>query len=457
MQYKIYNIDRLSKTPTRRLVLESLEAALRRADPTTSVKKHLRRVGRCVETSTSRKYCPKEEVYILGFGKASEAMASGAIESLGDLVGGGVVISPSPLVRKIDSIEVLPGDHPVPGENTLSSTKKLLETAQSLPEESLALVLISGGGSALLEYPAEGITLEEIAEITTQLMKRGADIYELNTVRKHLSSVKGGQLLRYIASKNVVSLVISDVIGDRLDTIASGPTVPDETTYIDAKHVLSKYNLWSKLPEHIIRHIEDGVRGKKPETPKPGDPIFQGKEVIIVASNIDSLRATKEYLEANNIATYILTDRLRGEAREAAKIIASVIESVHTNTSNICKPACAIIAGGETTVTVKGSGKGGRNQELCLALSIELYNTRLPLRYTAACMGTDGVDGSSPVAGAVIDTETIPRAYRLGLDPEEYLVNNDSYTFFRQLGDTIDTGGYTGTNVNDIFIAIIEE
>ncbi len=454
---QIFNKKELSSTHTRRLVLESLEAALSRADPRISIKKHIRRVGDCIEVSTGRKYCPRERVYVLGFGKASEAMTNGILESLGELVSGGVVIAPSPTTSRIGPVDVLPGDHPIPGENTLSSTKKLLEVAQSLPRDSLTLVLISGGGSALLEYPVEGITLREIAEITNELMKRGADIYELNTVRKHFSRVKGGQLLRYIASENIVSLIVSDVVGDRLDTIASGPTVPDETTYSDAKQVLTKYSLWSSLPKHITRHIEEGVRGLKPETPKPGDSIFQKNEVVIVASNIDSLRAAKKYLEERNTSTIILTDRLRGEARETAKVLASIIESIHTEKSSICKPQCAIVAGGETTVTVRGTGIGGRNQELCLALSIELYKTKLSIKYTAACMGTDGVDGSSPAAGAVVDTETIPRAYRLGLNPENYLANNDSYTFFRKLGDIIDTRGYTGTNVNDVFIAIIEE
>ncbi len=426
-----------------------LGEALKAVNPVESVKNAIN-----VEDDTitiGGKRFPRLPVHVVGFGKASAYMAKGVEETLNDLVKGGVVIvprgSPKPKLR---DVKVLEAHHPIPGYDNVKASQQLLEYAETVEPNSITVVLVSGGGSALFEIPANDITIEDIATVTRELLRRGASIEELNAVRKHISAVKGGQLLRYIRSEHVATLVISDVIGDRLDTIASGPTVPDETSFNDAYLVLRKYNLWDNVPKRVRKWILKGLRGEVPETPKPGDPIFQRNHVVIVANNMKALKAADKAAERLGYNTLILTDRLRGEAREVAKAIASIVESAYYNHTPV-KPPAAIIAGGETIVTVRGNGIGGRNQELCLALTIE---TDSKVAYRAACMGTDGVDGISPAAGAFTSNKVREEAAKMKLNPVEYLERNDSYTFFKKLGKTIETG-YTGTNVNDILVVLV--
>jgi len=334
----------------------------------------------------------------------------------------------------------------------LKSSQLLLNyLVENVNSNDIVIVLISGGGSALFEIPEEGISLDDIAWISRELMKRGADIIELNTVRKRFSKVKGGKLLKYIKARAVVSLIISDVVGDRLDIIASGPTAPDETTFRDVYSILLKYGLWRELPEKIKKLVEKGLMGEVQDTLKPGDPLFNKTRNIIIASNNNVLEAVASKARSSGYNTLIFTSMLEGEAREVGRVLGSIIKSIHTYSIPVSKPAI-LLAGGETTVTVRGSGIGGRNQELCLSLALiikKLKNT------VAVCMGTDGIDGVSPAAGAIIDDFTIQEAVAMGLNPIEYLNNNDSYTFFSQLKRAIITG-YTGTNVNDLFIALIQ-
>ena len=324
---------------------------------------------------------------------------------------------------------------PTPGENTLRAPQRLLRYLEGVGEEDLLFVLISGGGSALFEMPAEGVSLQDIVWVTGELMKRGADIVELNAVRKRLSAVKGGKLLMRIKARRVVSLIISDVVGDKLDTIASGPTAPDETTREYALAVLRKYGLWEEVPQHL----RDAVT-QSPDTLKPGDPRLEKVHHVVVANNLQLLLAASRVLTSRGLSAVILTAALEGEAREMGRVLASAAKSA-TWFGHPLKPP-ALLAGGEAVVRVRGRGVGGRNQELCLSFALAVRG--LPV--SAACMATDGVDGNSPAAGAVVDGNTAEEAERAGLDPWNYLDNNDSYAFIQQLHRAIYTGP-TGTNV----------
>ncbi|NPA97371.1 MAG: glycerate kinase [Crenarchaeota archaeon] len=429
-------------------LLQVLEEGLRAADPRLAVKRFVSREGDEVRVGDERAVV-RGLIHAVGFGKASREMARGLLEALGDIAGG-VVISPEG-DGSIGPIKVLKGDHPVPRENTLRSSRELLNYLErEVKENDIVFVLISGGGSALFEVPAPGVTLDDIAFVTRELLRRGADIVELNAVRKHLSSVKGGQLLRYIRARRVFSLIISDVVEDRLDTIASGPTAPDETTYRDAYEVLVRRGLWSEVPPGVRKRIEDGLKGLAPETVKPGDPILNKVRNIIVASNTVSLEAMSRKARELGYEPIILSPYVVGEAREVGKVLAAVIKSVR-RLGYPAKPPLAILAGGETTVTVRGDGVGGRNQELCLSIAIEISGLD---NVVAGCMGSDGIDGVSPAAGAIVDGGLASEAMARGLNPREYLDRNDSYTFFSKLGRAIITG-YTGTNVNDLFTALV--
>jgi glycerate-2-kinase len=323
--------------------------------------------------------------------------------------------------------------------------------------QTLVLCLISGGGSALLVAPCNSITLDEKQRVTELLLKAGADINELNAVRKHVSAIKGGRLAEIAYPSKVISLILSDVIGDPLDVIASGPTSPDETTYQDAIHVIEKYGLRDKIPVHIWNTLKDGANGAMPDTPKTGNPAFEGIENIIIGSNkIATGAAAKKAMELG-FDTSILTSELQGEAREAAKWLAlKAVERREqkaedriqkTEDRKIC-----FISGGETTVTVKGNGIGGRNMELALAFAIEIAGTD---GITLLSAGTDGTDGPTDAAGAIVDGQTIKKANAKGLDPLVYLEHNDSYIFFKNTGELFVTGS-TGTNVMDIQIILIQ-
>jgi glycerate 2-kinase len=440
----IRNRESLVKLPRGEVLTKALEEALAAADPYTAVASSVRRRGDVVEVG-GKAVEVKGGVHVVGFGKASGKMAEALVDLLGDLVRGGVVITPTGGGRA-GPIELVKGDHPIPKDNTLSASRRLVEYLEGVGEGDLVFVVISGGGSALFELPEDGIQLEDIAHISGELMKRGADIVELNAVRKRLSRVKGGKLLKFIKARHVVSLIVSDVVGDRLDTIASGPTAPDGTTREFAIRVLKKYGLWEELPPRIRAVIESGG-----DTVKEGDPVLAKVWNIIVANNLTSLRSAGGYLKGVGYSPLILTSMLEGEAREAGRVLASVAKSVVYH-GVPGRPPLALLAGGETVVTVRGGGRGGRNQELCLSFALAIRGMR---NISAACMGTDGVDGNSPAAGAVVDGGVVEEAEARGLDPLEYLNNNDSYTFFNQLGRAIITG-YTGTNVNDVFIAVID-
>ncbi|RLE52538.1 MAG: hypothetical protein DRJ26_04620 [Candidatus Methanomethylicota archaeon] len=293
--------------------------------------------------------------------------------------------------------------------------------------------------------------MEEVIEVTKLLLKCGADIKEINAVRKHISKVKGGRLAKEAYPAKIVSLIISDVIGDPIDSIASGPTAPDLTTFHDAYRVLLKYELWNKVPESIRRRIQMGLQGKVPETPKPGDPIFYKVLNLIVASNLKALQAMANKAIQLKLNPIILTSQLEGEARYVGKAFASIVKEA-VSSGNPVKPPAAIIAGGETTVKVSGKGIGGRNQEFALGVALTIKNLR---GIAVAAMGSDGIDGVTNAAGAIVDGETIKIANKMNIDPYAYLKDNDSYNFFKAVGKSLIITGLTGTNVNDLIVGVI--
>jgi glycerate-2-kinase len=385
-----------------------------------------------------------KRLLVVGFGKASYPMALAMEDLMGDRIDTGIIITKYGHLgdRKLGRIKAFEAAHPVPDEKGERAAGKLIGLLEGASEDTLVVCLISGGGSALLAAPAEGLSLADKQAVTSALLKAGADINELNAVRKHISRVKGGRLARAAHPATVVSLIISDVIGDPLDVIASGPTAPDASTWQDAGEVMEKYGITS--PSSVVDLIKRGSSGKIPDNPKPGDPIFDKVENIIIGSNRLALSAAKEEALASGFRAEVLTDSLSGEAREAAHKLA--LEALKRDV----RPCCLIV-GGETTVTVRGKGKGGRNTELALAFALEVEDKK---GVTLLAAGTDGTDGPTDAAGAVVDGQTAGEARSAGIEPLNYLKNNDSYSFFDRAGGLLKTGP-TGTNVMDIDIILL--
>lgn len=433
----------------RRYALEAVNVGVEVADPERAVRKFLKCDGEHVIVG-GYSFKPKR-IFVVGAGKASYKMAKAIEEILNSKICDGVIAVYEGLdVEKLEHIRIVKAQHPIPGVGSLEAGKEILSLVSKASEGDLVLTLISGGGSALMEFLAPGVTLEDLKRLTNVLLKCGATIQETNTVRKHISQIKGGWLAKRAYPATVVSLIISDVVGDPIEFIASGPTAPDTTTFKDAIEVLKKYQIWDKVPQSIREHLEKGARGFIEETPKPGDPIFNNVKNLIIASNIESLKAMKDWLEDRGFNTIILTSRLTGEARVVGEVIASIMIEIHENNHPIPKPA-AILAGGETTVTVRGKGVGGRNLELTLSAS-KILNGKHGLALTS--IGSDGIDGITNVAGGVVDGESWSRSLSMGLNPEEILKENDSLSFFKTLNDYVYTGP-TGTNVNDLLVGIV--
>ncbi len=440
---KILNKKMLSKSRWRKDVLKILEEGLRASDPKKSVEEALEGISREIKAA--------ERVFVIGFGKASASMAEACEEKIGGRIVGGAIIIPENVdAKRLRRVRVFKGTHPTPSEASVESTRRLISICQGLTRRDLVICLVSGGGSSLLTLPAEGVTLEEKRMTTDILLKSGAEIKEINTVRKHLSSVKGGQLINFLKPAKVFSLILSDIVGDPVEHIASGPTSPDPSTFKDAYDIILKYDLMGKLPGSIVERIERGIRGEVPETPKPGDKVFKNVKNIIVSNNMKSLAAMEKKAVELGYNTLVLTSFAEGEAREVGRFLCGIIKQIATYDSPVKKPACLIV-GGETTVTVKGRGKGGRNQELALSV---LTNCGGLKNFVFASIGSDGIDGYTDAAGAVADFSTLENTCKKGLNPEVFLQDNDSYNFFKQTGDLIFTGP-TGTNVNDFTLAIV--
>jgi glycerate 2-kinase len=344
-------------------------------------------------------------------------------------------------------VTIREASHPVPDEACVQSTRAIVEVLEDVDERDLVICVISGGGSALLTLPAADISLADLQQTTDTLLRSGATINEVNVVRKHLDTVKGGGLARLAAPAQLITLVLSDVVGNPLDVIASGPTVPDTSTFLDAAAVFDRYRLWSDVPSSVARRLREGAAGRIAETPKPGDPAFERSQVVVVGSNLVACLAAAEAGRLSGLETLVLSTFVEGEAREVGRVLAGVLREIDASAHPLRRP-CLVVAGGETTVTLRGRGVGGRNQEVALAAALALRDVRDVL---LASIGTDGNDGPTDAAGAWVDGTTLDRARALGLDPIAALAENDSYTFFAALGDLIKTGP-TNTNVNDLYL-----
>ncbi|MDA8214660.1 MAG: glycerate kinase [Nitrospiraceae bacterium] len=426
------------------LVAEIFYAALEAVDPYNAVKLYTDKIRSVYQNGSFKR------LIVTGFGKAACSMSKAMEDNLGDLIDTGILITKYGHSMSQESmIRIYEAGHPVPDENGLRGTEEIIKILKNADKNTLVVCLVSGGGSALLVSPYEGISLDEKQKITQLLLKAGADINELNTVRKHISKVKGGRLAEIAYPAKMISLVLSDVIGDRLDVIASGPTAPDKTTYNHAIGVLEKYKLTEKAPESVINMLGNGAKGLIPETPKDDNPVFEKVENIIIGSNIKALEAAKTKAESLGFKPEIISSEITGEARDVGKWLADIARSKRSNSSNRLN---CLISGGETTVTVKGNGMGGRNMELALAFAMEIECVE---GITLLSAGTDGTDGPTDAAGAIVDGQTVKKAKTTGLNPEEYLNNNDSYNFFKKIDELLVTGP-TGTNVMDIQIMVIE-
>lgn len=458
---RIINKDELLKNSAfsedkeaRAAAIKVLEAALNAVDPRRAIKDHVRKVENLlvIDGELTFDLGRVGRVFVVGCGKAGGAMAEALEEILGDKITDGLVniLRDTKTTFKTRRIALNQASHPIPDESGLKGTEKIVELISEAQDDDLVFCLISGGGSALMPLPAANITLQDKQRLTESLLRSGISIDEVNVVRKHISLIKGGQLAKLAYPATLISLILSDVVGDPIDNIASGPTAPDNSTFEDAINVLKKYKLWEATPESIKYHLKAGLKGKIPETPKQGDKVFNKTYNIIVGSNRVAALAACTEAKKLGFNTLLLSTMIEGEARHVGRTLAGVIKEISASDHPVKKPA-TLIAGGETTVTVTGQGIGGRNQELVLSASLKIGK----LKGTAiASIGSDGVDGPTDAAGAIADGQTLIRAHQMNLNPEEFLRNNDSYSFFSKLGDLIFTGP-TGTNVNDITVMVV--
>jgi glycerate 2-kinase len=427
--------------------------SLKAVDPFHAIKEQVKLVEDTLWVKRSR-YPLKDinRILVIGAGKASARMALAMETILGPRIHKGIVMTKKGYVAPLKRIELVEGGHPFPDQRSMEGTKRIQKLMSNLDENDLIICLISGGGSALLVSPTPGISLKDKKELTDQLLRCGANIKEINTLRKHISQVKGGRLAQIAYPAHVITLILSDVLGDKIDSIASRPTAPDTTTFSDCLNIIQKYKLKDKIPSSIYDHLKKGAQGKIEETPKPGDPIFKKVRNFIIGSNLQAREAAKQKAEELGFNAVILRRSVYGDTRRAAARHANLAKKIQETSNPISPPAC-LISGGETTVKVKGTGLGGRNQEFVLAGATKIAGLENVVILSA---GTDGTDGPTDAAGAICDGKTIERALQKGLDPKEYLNNNDSYHFFQKLGDLLKTGP-TNTNVMDIHLILVEK
>jgi len=442
----------------RELIIDAINIGISSVAPSSVVGNRVRHSGNSLEIMDayglvhSFDLSGYDGIYVVGFGKYISFFAEAIEMKLGDIILDGVVLDAKRYAHgRPKKIKVLRGSHPIPSDDNIAAARYIIDFVEGLPTDAFVLALVMGGASALFSYPIEPITINDLVEATKTMLMEGLDIYDINTIRKHISNIKGGKFAEVVYPRKLVGLVISDIPGDNISFIGSGPTSPDPTTYQDAHRIIQRYNMEEKLPESVIQVINRGVRGEISETPKPESKIFKNVDNFVIANNSLALRTIHNYFRSKKIECLLLTDRLRGEAREVGKALGSIIYS-YPELNSRSKPT-AIICGGETMVTVRGHGKGGRNQELALSVAIELNGILKSRKIVFASIGTDGIDYIEDVAGGIVDKFSYERAKKEGIDPLLCLENNDSYTFFKTLNDHIITG-ITGTNVADIMIGI---
>lgn len=432
----------------RRFAWDILQQALAAVDPEAVVREYL--------TGCGEDWNAYRRIVVAGVGKAAVPMARAVERELGEYVHSGLVIIKYGHGGPLDRTEVREAGHPQPDGAGLAAAWELTRfLSETLTPDDLLIFLISGGGSALFPYPVEPLTLADKQQVTRALIAGGADIREINAIRKHLSRVKGGRLLDFVNGARVLSLVLSDVIGDDLSGIASGPTCPDPTTFGDCLDIIARYGLEDQFPASALAYLRAGAAGgpqAPPETPKPGDPRFERVRHVIVANNFRALEAASRAARQTGFQPLILTSSLEGDTGEAARFHVAVLREVLQHGHPLRPPAC-IITGGETTVRVKGDGLGGRNMEFVLHCALAMGDWE-PRSLLIASVGTDGTDGPTNAAGAWADCATVARGRSLGLDAAEYLRRNDSYRYFQQLDDLVITGP-TRTNVMDLRLMLV--
>ncbi len=428
-----------------------LEGALRAVDPIEVVLNALSLEGDVLSYEGGLVDLSKtKKIIVVGGGKAGGMMAKAVEGLLGkQITSGHINVLKGTEGSKLGRITLRGASHPIPDHEGVKGVDRMLDLTNGLTKRDLVITLISGGGSALMPYPAPGISLEDMRKLTSFLLMAGATINELNSVRKHISGFKGGQFARHVYPAMMINLLLSDVIGDPIDTIASGPTSPDESTFMDARDVVTKYGLIDDIPESVLSRLNDGMNGMCPETPKLGDPIFENVSNLVIANNYMAARAASKVAEGLGYNSMILSTHIEGEARQVGGMFAGVAREEQSRGLPLPRPA-AIIIGGETTVTVNGEGKGGRNQEVALGAIRKMSG----LRGIIATLGTDGIDGPTDAAGAMVDGESLTRALGMGLNPDKFLEGNDSYSFFESMNDLIMTGP-TETNVNDLSVILV--
>ena len=435
----------------RRDAMDIFQAALNAVDPVEAVRRYVKPDEHGIQIGEHRfEYDDHDRILVVGAGKAGAPMAQALEDILGDRIADGVIVVKEGHGLPLNHVRLHEAGHPVPDERGIRGAEEVLSLAAEAGERDLVICVISGGGSALLVAPAEGITLADKQVVTQLLLACGADIHEINTVRKHLSRAKGGGLARAAFPATVISLILSDVIGDDLNVIASGPAVPDTSTFADARDVFAKYDIKHQLPETVQTRIDQGLIGTIEDTPKADDKVFQRCYSELVGTNIQALIAASQAARKKGYRSIILSSTVEGEAREVVKMFTAFAKEVRNSGNPISPPAC-LLCGGETTVTLQGDGKGGRNQEFALAAAMIIDGMN---NVVVLSGGTDGTDGPTDAAGAIADGRTIERAKAQSLDPREFLKRNDAYHFFKPLDDLIMTGP-TRTNVSDVYMILV--
>lgn len=420
-------------------ILDIFSAAIEAVDPYKSISSHFEN-GKITFDSKKVDISDFDNVYLVGFGKASTGMAKAIYDSI--KIKDGAIITNKPYKKLLkENLKIFIASHPIPKQINIQATEEIIKVIKNCSKNDLLIVLISGGGSALLCKPR--VVLKDLQITTDLLLRCGADIKEINTVRKHISYVKGGQLIGFSKCR-IVTFIISDVIEDPIEFISSGPTSPDSTTYKDAKNVLVKYDIFDKVPSSVVEIIEKGIQGKIDETLKDGNPVFKNIDNIIIANNKLACIAAEKKANELGYNTKFLSSALKGEARKNGLFLIEKMEYFYENEKKMM-----LISGGETTVKIKGNGKGGRNQEMILASIKELAEKNIIF----SSFATDGIDGICDAAGAIADFYTLNKAEEKDLNFKAFLKNNNSYEFFKKLGDLLITGP-TGTNVMDLQILI---
>jgi hydroxypyruvate reductase len=430
---------------------EIFAAGVKSADPFAAVLKTLEVEHDCLRVA-DRTYdlAGIQNIFVAGGGKASAPMARAAEKVLAGRISGGVIVVKYGHRLQLDKINLVEAGHPVPDQAGLDGARQIIELARRCGDRDLFLFLISGGGSALLPAPADGLTLDDKKRTTEALLRCGATIQEVNAVRKHISRIKGGRLAQLAAPARLIALILSDVVHDPLEAIASGPTVPDNSTYGDCLEIFRRYDLRRQVPIAVVDFLERGAEGLVAETPKRSEQIFQNIQNVIVGGNAHALAAAQDSAEALGYHTRIVTNTMAGESRDVAKAHSTLIKETVRRNELASRPAC-FLSGGETTVTVRGGGMGGRNQEFCLAAAVEIEGMDGVVILSG---GTDGTDGPTDAAGGIVDGSTIDRGRAKNFNAAEYLARNDSHNFLRATGDLLVTGP-TLTNVMDLQITLI--